>query len=112
MIHKWIATSTMVGVVIILVVVAMAWQVSPALAGFTPQPSNPPPAETPPPPRHTPPPNDTPPLVETPEMPVTGGQPSGPDNSGIFIVLLAGVMIFLLVAIRLVIRQSARTKTE
>jgi hypothetical protein len=45
-------------------------------------------------------------------LPVTGGQVSGLSNSGIFAVLLAGVMALLLVAISLVIRQSPRTKTE
>jgi hypothetical protein len=100
---KRIATSTIVGIwVIFVLVVVMAWQAVPALAGFTP----PPPVETEHPPVGGKPPH------EHPQMPVTGGQLSDPSNLGIVVVLLAGGMILLLVAISLVIRQSTRTITE
>ncbi len=129
MIHKWIATSTQVGAVIMLVVAAMAWQVSPALAGFTPPapvdtpvgpvdtpvgPVDTPvgPVNTPHAPHYTPPAKDNSPQGGTPEMPVTGGQLNGLDRNELFLVLLAGIIILLFTVFSLFIRQSTRTKTD
>ncbi len=104
---KRIAKSTIVGIwVIFVVAVVMAWQVIPALAGFTP----PPPVETKPPPVRTQPPttrNDI-----RPEMPTSGGQLTGPSKIVIAILLLAVEIVLGLVAISLVIHQSARTKPK
>ena len=151
---KRISTSAMGIWILLLSVGAMAWQVAPASAGFTPTPATdrtrpsrptdtsiPPtehahpadrhahpadrhahPADRPRPSRRPTRPSRRPtrrlagrharPIGHTPSplLPVTGGQASGLNNSGIVIVLLAGVMVFLLVALSLVIRQSARTK--
>lgn len=108
---KWIATSTIVGIWVIFIVLGvMAWQVAPALAGFTP-----PPVETQPPPVGTQPPttrNGGTRGLMSPEMPVTGGQLSGPSNIVIAVLLLAAEIVLVFVAISLVIRQSARTKTK
>jgi hypothetical protein len=45
-------------------------------------------------------------------MPETGGQLGGLSNTWIVIVLLAGAVVLLLLAVSLVHRQSTRTKTE
>ncbi len=156
MLPKRIATIVLSILVLFAVVIALARQVTPAMAGFTPVPTDtsappvptdtpdvpvptdtpdvPVPTDTPPipvptdtPPQSTPPggstptrPASTPPTRNTPpsppeitpEMPVTGGDMGGLGNSGIFGVLLPGMIALLLVAISLVIRQSARTKTK
>jgi len=101
---KRIATRIAIGIWIIFVVLAMAWQVVPASAGFSP---TPPGSAT-----ETPSPEKSGPPVGTPEMPVTGGQPGAQSNSGFAVVLLAGMTVLLLFAFSVVIRQSARTKTE
>jgi len=46
-------------------------------------------------------------------MPVTGGEDtSDQSNTGIALVLLAGLMVLLTIAISLVVRQPARTGNE
>jgi hypothetical protein len=45
-------------------------------------------------------------------LPIAGGPASGLNNIQIIAVSLAGVLVLLLAAISLVIRESARTKTD
>jgi hypothetical protein len=45
-------------------------------------------------------------------LPVAGGPASGLSHIEIIAVSLAGVLVLLLAAISLVIRKSARTKTD
>ncbi len=114
-------SKSVTGILILLVIGAMFWQVAPVSAGITPTPSptptstvtptvtptaksHPEKTETPIPPTAAP--TATPPVL----LPVTGGSDSGPNNIEINAVSLAGVLILLLAAISLVIRKSARTK--
>ncbi len=110
-----------IGILILLVMGVMVWQVAPVSAGVTPTPtptsppaatatptakSRPQKTETPIPPTAVP--TATPPVL----LPVTGGSESGPNNIEINAVSLVGMLVILLVAISLVIRKSARTKTN
>ena len=140
MLPKRIAKKAMGVWILFVVLVTMAWQVAPALAGFTPTPELPTATFTAGPPLPTAtataglptatataglptatadsstatatvhPTRTTP--ENTPEMPVTGGQVSGLSSSGIGVVLLLGMMALLIVAIGLVARQVTKTKTK
>jgi hypothetical protein len=117
-------SKSVTGILILLVMGAMVWQVAPVSAGFTPTPLPIAPTATPIPPTVIPPTAKSPPAATpipptaTPTatlpvlLPVAGGPASGLSHIEIIAVSLAGVLVLLLAAISLVIRKSARTKTD
>jgi len=89
MVPKQVSISV-AGILILLVIGAMIWQVAPVSAGLTPTPS----------------PTATPPLL----LPPTGGPTSVLSNIEAIAILLAVMVVVLLVMLSLVIRDSARAK--
>ena len=124
-------SKTIVGILILLVLGAMVWQVAPVSAGFTPTPTSTimptvPPTATPSvmptarPSRPTAVPPTTTPISSTVTptatlpvlLPITGGLASDPNSIDINAISIAGVLSVLLAVISLVIRKSARTRTD
>lgn len=92
-----------VGIWILLVVVLMAWQVGPVsagLTGFTPT-TVPTAAATV---------TETPAPQNTPSMPLTGGSTNA--DSGFGLVLLAGAILILLVAVSLGLKKWTGTRKD